>query len=209
MCLETGMHTARILKIGLDKTGRYLITPSVDKTTRVWDLTTGRLLKTLRPPIGHGHAGELYSVAVSPDGETVACAGWTIFSEEDTHSIYLFDRLSGRLLHRINSTQHKSIGELAYFKDGRRLAAASHYNNEIEVYSVPGYTLTCKHTVCEGDIRGLDLDQGGRLVTVCNDGTIHLYDAHFSLIYKKKIPKGEPYSVRFSPDGNRIAIGYG
>jgi len=206
--LETGMHTARII-ISIDTKGHYLATASRDKTARIWDLNMGRLLNTFRPPIGDGHEGELYSVAISPDGETVACSGWTKFSEEDTHSIYLFDRLSGRLLHRINSTQQKSIGELAYFNDGRRLAAASNFSNEIEIYSVPGYSLIEKHTVCGNDIKELDFDQGGRLVTVCNDGTIRLYDAHFRLIYKKKIPEGKPRSVRFSPDGNRIAIGYG
>src|SRR5262252_3821441 len=55
--LETGMHTAHIDSIGVDAAGRYLVTASVDKTARVWELATGRLLRTLRPPIGEGNEG--------------------------------------------------------------------------------------------------------------------------------------------------------
>jgi hypothetical protein len=51
---------------------RYLVTASVDKTARVWDLTSGKLLQVLRPPIGPGDEGKLYAVAISPDGETVS-----------------------------------------------------------------------------------------------------------------------------------------
>ena len=47
--LETGMHTAPITRIDLDAQERYLVTGSEDKTVRVWDLPTGRLLRVLRP----------------------------------------------------------------------------------------------------------------------------------------------------------------
>ena len=49
--LETGMHTATIWRIGVDVAQRYLVTGSDDKTVRVWELASGRLLRTLRPPI--------------------------------------------------------------------------------------------------------------------------------------------------------------
>ena len=52
--LETGMHTAAILSIGMDAAQRYLVTGSTDKTVRVWELASGQLLRTLRPPLGRG-----------------------------------------------------------------------------------------------------------------------------------------------------------
>ncbi len=48
--IETGMHTAMIRRIAVDSDNRYLVTGSDDKTIRVWELSTGRLLKTIRPP---------------------------------------------------------------------------------------------------------------------------------------------------------------
>jgi WD40 repeat protein len=73
--IETGMHTALIKRIAVDGLGRYLATASDDKTCRVWDIKTGEQLRVLRPPIGLGNEGRLYSVAMSPDGRYVFCAG--------------------------------------------------------------------------------------------------------------------------------------
>ena len=56
---------------------------------------------------------------------------------------------------------------------------------------------------------GADFDDRGRLVTSCDDGFIRLYDAVFRLTAKKKTPGGSrPYQVDFSPDGDRIAVGF-
>ena len=52
--IETGMHTARINRIAVDTGGRFLVTGSKDKTARVWDAATGKLLQVLRPPQAEG-----------------------------------------------------------------------------------------------------------------------------------------------------------
>lgn len=93
--LETGMHTAIINRLATDAQGRWLVTASDDKTARVWEIESGRLLSVLRPPLGEGHEGKLYAVALSPDGATVAVAGWSGYEWDKTPSIYLLDRASG------------------------------------------------------------------------------------------------------------------
>lgn len=75
--LETGMHTASINSIATDAQGRWLVTASDDKTARIWELASARLLGVLRPPQGEGYEGKLWAVALSPDGNTVGVAGWT------------------------------------------------------------------------------------------------------------------------------------
>jgi WD40 repeat protein len=42
--LETGMHTAAIRRMDVDKEGRYLVTASDDRTARVLDIATGKQL---------------------------------------------------------------------------------------------------------------------------------------------------------------------
>jgi hypothetical protein len=75
--IETGMHTAVIGRIGIDAENRYLVTGSQDKTVRVWEAASGRLIKTIRPPIGGGNEGIVNAVAISPDGMTIVCGGQT------------------------------------------------------------------------------------------------------------------------------------
>jgi WD40 repeat protein len=98
--IEAGQHTAPIRRIGVDAAGRWLVTASHDKTARIWELATGRLARVLRPPIGEHDDGKLYAAALSPDGRTVAVSGWTS-KDGLENSIYLFDRETGTLAHRI------------------------------------------------------------------------------------------------------------
>jgi hypothetical protein len=66
--IEAGMHTAPIMRIDVDAQERFLVTASDDKTARVWSLAGGELLQVLRPPLGDGQEGQLYAVAIAPDG---------------------------------------------------------------------------------------------------------------------------------------------
>jgi WD40 repeat protein len=61
--IETGTHLATVMRIDVDASERFLFSASEDKTARIWDLSSGKLLKVLRPPIGDGEEGMLYAVA--------------------------------------------------------------------------------------------------------------------------------------------------
>lgn len=80
--IETQQHLGKIPRISVDAAGNYLVTASEDKTARVWELSTGKLLTVLRPPIGEEKEGMLYATAIAPDGGTVAAAGWTGYEWE-------------------------------------------------------------------------------------------------------------------------------
>lgn len=50
--------------------GQQLVSSSLDGTARLWDVATGKELMVFR-----AHEGGIRSVAVSPDGKTLATAG--------------------------------------------------------------------------------------------------------------------------------------
>jgi WD40 repeat protein len=70
--VDPGMHTAPIWRIGVDESCTLLATGSDDKTVRLWGLPEGKLIYTLRPPIGPGENGKVHAVAMAPDGRWVA-----------------------------------------------------------------------------------------------------------------------------------------
>jgi WD40 repeat protein len=94
--IEAGAHLSLVTRVSTDAQGRWIVSASEDKTARVWDATTGRLLSVLRPPVGPESVGALYAAVLSPDGKQVALGGNAAFDGK-SHSLYLFDRSTGRL----------------------------------------------------------------------------------------------------------------
>src|SRR5262245_32110892 len=115
LVLDPDMHTADIRAMVTDAAGRYIITGSNDRTVRVWSANDGRLLRTIQLPSGPDE-GQVYTLAVSPDGNTIAAAG------RHQH-IFLFERATGRLVGRIGPLPDPPTTKLAFSHDGRRIAA--------------------------------------------------------------------------------------
>ena len=205
--IEIGMHSSVIRGIALDARNKYMVTASDDRTVRVWDYRKKKLLKILRPPISKGVDGMLYSVAISPDGKTVACGGWTGYDWDRSNSIYIFDRASGKMTSRLTGVPNV-IDRLLFSPSGKHLVATFGGSGGIRVYQIPGYSLI-KTEYYRGRTYGADFDRKGRLVTICYDGYIRLYDPNFNLITKKYTVSGyNPFSVAFNKDGSKIAVGY-
>ncbi|HEV2988685.1 MAG TPA: caspase family protein [Candidatus Angelobacter sp.] len=206
--IETGRHTAKVDRISVDASERFLVSASDDKTARVWDLRRGTLLEILRPPIGDFEEGKAYAVAISPDGTTVAVGGFMGADRSGNYPIYVFDRESGVIHNGISGIPYNT-NHLAYSKDGRYLAAALGGGGGLRVFETRGYSEVAKDTEYGGDSYDVEFDSSGRLVTTSYDGFIRLYTPQFRLLRKVKAHSGvEPFSARFSPDGKLLAVGF-
>src|SRR3954447_13574032 len=129
------MHTAPIWRASADRDGNWAVTGSDDKTVRVWSLADGALVRTIRLPAGPGDVGEVYAVAISPDGALIAAGGWTRWTNTDQQEqIYLFDRATGTLVPRIEGLP-KPMRHLVFSPDGSRLAALLGAGAGLRVYA--------------------------------------------------------------------------
>lgn len=209
--IESGAHTAPIRSISADAAGRIAVTASEDKTARVWELPSGRLLNVLRPPIGTGSEGSLYASAITPDSEVIAVGGWS-----KDNDVYLFARGSGQLIHRITGLPNV-ITHLAFSpagnsllinmwgKNGIRLFASSdNWRNSREVAGDSEY---------EGESYGADFSRDGkRVVTTSFDGLVRLYDAtdgRLRLLKSARVIGGtQPFTAVFSSDQSKIALSF-
>ncbi len=213
LTLEMGIHSSMIRDMVSDARNRILVTGSSDKTARIWDLSTGKLLKILRPPIGQGAEGIIHTVAISPDGNTIACGG-NSRSADKSYNIYFFDRESGQLIKRISGLPI-TVMSLRFSKDGRRLAAGLWGTGGLRVYSFDRKDSTLNCSLIQEDrgyqlnIMGLDFNTKGWLVASSLDGSLKLYNEDFGLVAEQHLPpEDKPAFARFSPDGSRIALGY-
>jgi WD40 repeat protein len=73
--IDPGGHKSLIKDVTFTKDGRYLVSAANDKVVRVWDLKTGKTVRTLRGQIGAGSEGKIYAMALSPDEQWLAVGG--------------------------------------------------------------------------------------------------------------------------------------
>ena len=64
--MQTG-HSSSVFSVAFSPDGKTLASGSLDFTVKLWDVSTGKELRTLE-----GHALEVYSVAFSPNGKILA-----------------------------------------------------------------------------------------------------------------------------------------
>ncbi|KAH7924512.1 WD40 repeat-like protein [Leucogyrophana mollusca] len=85
-------HSDMIWCMAYTPDGRYIISGSVDKSIRVWDVTTG---DAIGPPL-EGHSGDVLTLAITPDGKNVISASrdgtvrvWDLSSRRATNILKL------------------------------------------------------------------------------------------------------------------------
>jgi WD40 repeat protein len=217
LAVDPGMHTGAIRAQAIDANEHYAVTGGSDRTVRVWSVADGSLLQTIWMPIGPIPVGVVTAVAISADGSTIAVGGFTETLRGE-HPIYVFDREKGALIRRIRSELLGTVTNLRFSPDGRFLAAVmaggkgglrifDRTNGLDEAYRDDAY-----------ESLGVSFARDGRLATASLDGKIRLYEYDPDTIRPtfhtmgdpvQTSGGGHPYRIAFSPDGSRLAVGFG
>lgn len=188
-------HTQPVVALGVSPDSRYLATASADRTVRLWEVATGRLLHTL-----DRHDGNVSSVAFSPEGRYLA-------SGDVGGTVRLWEARTGRLVQRLEGHTALALA-VAFSRDGGRLASGG-ADGTVRLWEVrrgralrvlgghTGYVLSVAFS-----------PDGRRLASSGADGTIRLWDPAAGRRIQLMNDHGAwVISVAFSPDGRLLASG--
>lgn len=111
-----GSHDGSVNQIAVFPDGLRVASVGDDKKLRIWEIDSGRLLSEMA--VGASSVEPVFSVAVSPDGHTVATG---------SDVVLLWDVESGQLKRELTSFDY-NVQSIAYSPNGRMIAVGSRYD---------------------------------------------------------------------------------
>ncbi len=114
-------HTDRVTSVAFSPDNKTLVSAGKDKTIRLWNPTTGKLLATLTDAKPNGRA-----VAFSPDGHRLAgtCGG---FYSSPYSQVVIWDAETRKPLYSMPTAYIQDAVAVAFSADGARLATGAVY----------------------------------------------------------------------------------
>ncbi|MDJ0796416.1 MAG: trypsin-like peptidase domain-containing protein [Calothrix sp. MO_167.B12] len=170
----------------------------IDKSIKIWNVATGKQIKTLNGHIGSSGSG---SITFSPNGRLLAF-------ENGDKSIKIWDVATSKLLKTF--TDHSYwIGSVAFSPDGRLLAFGSR-DKSIKIWDVTTGKQFKTLTGHSSSIQSVVFSPDGRtLASGGSDERIKIWDVATSKLLRTFTvdTRGWIGSITFSPDGRILAFG--
>lgn len=180
-----------------DPAGDLVATGSDDRTIRLWDVASGKLLRVLE-----GHGDVLRELAFSPDGSRLASAS-------DDQTVRLWDVETGETVAVLDGHAAKVIGVI-YSPQGDRLLSVEDFpENSLHLWDAATGRRIAKLSGHTNQVNSFTFSPDGtQIATGSWDWTARLWDGKTgALTDTLRGHRGCVNSVAFSPDGTRLISG--
>jgi len=207
---EKGKHLATLdghedvaFDLTLSRDGKTLVSSSWDNEVRIWDVPSRRTRHLLKLPADdRDTTGPIRTLAVSPDGATVATA-------EGNSVVHLRNHATGAMQRKLSS-QEGDVLAIAFSPDGKTLAAGNS-NGTIQFWNVAqadGSIVSASHTA---EVTAIAWSRdGSHLASASADHSIRVWNAatHKEIAVLEG-HSAEVFAIAFTPDGRRLVSGSG
>jgi glutamine cyclotransferase len=184
-------HTQEVRGVAFSADGRLGVSGGLDDTVRVWDLTTGKELKTIK-----GHTKQVWNVGFHPNGRQVFSSSWDA-------TVRLWDIKTGEEVKRF--THPIDVNGLAVSRDGKYLLTGcddqqmrlweAGTGQEVRKYGGPtrfvygvAFSNDGRHVACGS------VDQSARVYDLATGQLVKTFSGHNNSVT----------AVAFSPDGRHL-----
>jgi len=196
--IEGPFNSGIVYSVAFSPDGKTLASGSGDNTIRLWDVGSGRLIRSMA-----GHAGPVHSVAFSPDGKMIASA-----SEDKT--IKLWQVSTGKHIRLFNG-HTGGVYSVAFSPDGKTLVSSSEEGNDsaLRLWDVNTGRLIRSFEERNTWVPSVAFSPDGKMIASgSHEQLVKLWDVGTgNLIHSFVGHRNTIHSVAFSPDGKMLASG--
>jgi WD40 repeat protein len=193
-CERALYHRWAILCLAFSPDGRYLATGDGDDDVRIWDLSTGQVVLTLK-----GHDDEVNTLAFSPDG-------YLLVSASADSTVLVWNLSDGE---HVRLGKHSaSVLSVAFSPDGQLVASGSS-DSTVIIWNVLSKQKE-QLLKAQSKVFTLGFSPDGRYLAIGErDGSIQIRNLSDSKDTLKIEGEAAVFSAAFSPDGKWLVAGLG
>jgi WD40 repeat protein len=183
-------HSSGVCAVAVTPEGKRAVSASYDNTLKVWDLESGRVLRTLE-----GHSA-IYGVALTPDGKRAVSAA-------SDNTLKVWDLESGCALHTLEG-HSKFVSGVAVTPEGKRAVSASS-DNTLKVWDLESGRMLRTLEGHSASVSGVAVTpEGKRAVSAAWDNTLKVWDLESGRVLRTLEGHSNLVSsVAVTPEGTR------
>jgi serine/threonine protein kinase len=194
-CRRLDGHTDWVKTVAFTPDGRYLLSGSWDQTVRLWEVASGKEVRSFVT-----HESGIHCITFSADGCLALSGNWD-------NTLRLWDVRTG--LERLCLTGHTGmVGAVAISPDDRRAASAG-WDHTVRMWDLETGKELHRFLGHTNEVTSVAFSPDGRRLLSCgHDGTVHLWDAVGErplLYFDGRV--GVVWDANFSADGRRAIYG--
>ena len=183
-------HTSNVRSASYSPDGRYIVSASWDNTIKIWESSTGNLVRTLE-----GHTNWVNSASYSPEGRYIVSAS-------DDKTIKIWESSTANLVRTMEG--HTSyVNSASYSPDGRYIVSAGDKTIKIWESSTGNLVRTMGHM--DYQTSASYSPDGRYIVSASSDKTIKIWESGTgNLVRTMEGHTDYVNSASYSPDGRYI-----
>ncbi len=188
-------HSDDVNSVSFSNDGKFIASGSKDKTVKIWDFSTEKLLKEFK-----GHSDSVSSVSFSNDGKFIA-------SGSDDHTVKIWDFSTGKLLKEFKGHSSR-VNSVSFSNDGKFIASGSR-DKTVKIWDFSTGKLLKEFKGHSSSVESVSFSNDGKYIASGSwDKTVKTWDFSTGKLLKEfKGHSSDVSSVSFSNDGKFIASG--